>query len=372
MIPYQKQSIDEEDVKAVSEALRADYITSGPKIKEFEEKIAEYVGVKYAIAVSSGTAALHIACLAAGLKEGDELITSPLTFLACANCALYCGAKPVFSDVDEQGLLNPEELKQKINEKTKIIIPIHYGGLPLDLKKLRESFSGIIIEDACHALGASYDGIKAGSCEYSDMAIFSFHPVKHITTGEGGMVTTNNKELYEKLLILRNHGIDSSKKPEKELWATPMTHLGYHYRTTDINCALGLSQFNKLPGFISNIRKIAEKYDKAFENHPDVKIRKEKPEQFNTYHLYPILVKDSETRLKLYNYLKKNDILTQVHYQPIYLQPYYKSLGYEAGICPKAEDFYSRVLTLPIYPQLTESEQDFVISKVKEFFENAD
>ncbi len=369
IIPYQRQFIDEDDIKAVSEALRSDFLTTGPKVKEFEEKFANHVNSKYAVAFSSGTAALHLACLTAGLKQGDELITSAITFLASANCALYCNAKPVFVDIDLQGLMDIEDVKEKINEKTKVIIPIHYGGMPVNIKELRENFSGIIVEDSCHALGALYNKDKVGNCKYSDMTIFSFHPVKHITTGEGGMITTNNKEIYEKLKVLRNHGIDHDKKPEQEPWATPMYELGFNYRLTDFQCALGISQLNKLDNFIKSARKIAEKYNQELKNNLNIKIIKEKPEQFNSYHLYSILVKNKEIRLKLYNYLRKNNILVQVHYQPIYLQPYYKNLGYKEGTCPKAEDFYNRLLSLPIYPQLSEQDQNFVINKIKGFFE---
>lgn len=367
-IPYQKQYIDDDDIRAVVKSLKGELITTGPKIKEFEEKFASYVGAEYAIAVSSGTAALHLACLAADLKKGDELITSPLTFLASANCAIYCGAKPKFSDIDEQGLLDIENLKEKINEKTKVVIPVHYGGMPLNVKKLKENFKGAIIEDACHALGALYENEKVGSCRYSDMATFSFHPVKHITTGEGGMITTNRKEIYEKLIALRSHGVFHSRKSPEEPWATPMHELGFNYRITDIQCAIGISQLDKLNNFIKSAREIAEKYHKAFSNNPYIKTIKEKNAQYNSYHLFPILLENKETRLKLYNHLRKNNILVQVHYQPVYSQPYYRFLGYQNNLCPKAEDFYSRELSLPVYPQLKEEEQKFVIEKVLDFF----
>ncbi|OIO80987.1 UDP-4-amino-4,6-dideoxy-N-acetyl-beta-L-altrosamine transaminase [Candidatus Pacearchaeota archaeon CG1_02_32_132] len=369
IIPYQRQFIDEKDIEAVVQTLKSDFITTGPKVKEFEQRFAEYVGAKYAIAISNGTAALHLACLASGLKYGDELITSPLTFLASSNCALYCGAKPIFTEIDNQGLIDLKDISNKTNEKTKIIIPVHYGGLPFNTKKLRESFNGIIIEDAAHALGAKNGTEKIGSCTHSDMCIFSFHPVKHITTGEGGMITTNSEELYKKLIVLRSHGIDPSKKTEDEPWGTPMVSLGYNYRITDIQCALGLSQLDKVDGFIMASRKLAERYDRAFADNKDIRTIKEKEGQFNSYHLYPILVGNSKVRLDLYNYLRKNNIFAQIHYKPVYLQPYYQSLGYEKGLCPKAEEFYNQVLSLPIYPQLTEEDQDFVVRKINEFFE---
>jgi len=367
IIPYQKQFIDEDDIEAVVDILKKDFITRGPKTREFEEKIAQYVGAKYAVVVSNGTAGLHLACLAVGLGEGDELITTPLTFLASANCALYCGAKVVFSDVDEQGLLDVEGVKEKVNQKTKIVVPVHLGGMPCDMRKLRESFGGVIVEDACHALGSRFDGESIGSCKYSDMAVFSFHPIKHITTGEGGMITTNSKKLYEKLLKLRNHGINSEGGQGNEPWATPMDELGYNYRVTDFQCALGISQLKKLEKFLIGVRAASERYNAAFENDPNVKINKEKPGQFNAHHLYQIFLRDGEIRFRLYNYLRENGVYVQIHYQPVYSQPYYKSLGYEGG-CKKAEDFYSRTLSLPIYSQMSVEDQDFVIEKIKEFF----
>lgn len=368
IIPYQRQFIDEKDIEAVVRTLKSDFITTGPKVKEFEQRFAEYVGAKYAIAVSNGTAALHLVCLVSGLGEGDELITSPLTFLASSNCALYCGAKPIFADIDNQGLIDLKGISNKINGKTKIIMPVHYGGLPFNTKRLRENFKGLIIEDAAHALGAKNGTEKIGSCANSDMCIFSFHPVKHITTGEGGIITTNSEELYKKLLILRSHGIDSSKKIEDEPWGTPMVSLGYNYRITDIQCALGLSQLSKVDGFIESSRKLAEKYNEKFSNNKNIEIIEEKENQFNSYHLYPILVKDAKTRLDLYKYLRENKIFAQVHYKPVYLQPYYQNIGYAKGICPKAEEFYDKVLSLPIYPQLTEEDQSYVIRKINEFF----
>lgn len=242
MIPYGRQTIDEDDIEAVAETLESDFLTTGPKVKEFEEKFASYVGAKYAVVASSGTAALHLACLAAGLQEGQELITSPMTFAASANCALYCGAKPVFCDINlENGLIDENLIEEKINPKTKIIIPVHYAGLPCEMEKIKEianKHNIIVIEDACHALGAKYKNSKIGDCAHSDMAVFSFHPVKHITTGEGGMITTNSEELYKKLLLFRTHGItkDADRIDNKEngSWFYEMQELGYNYRITDI------------------------------------------------------------------------------------------------------------------------------------------
>ena len=336
MIPYGKQTIGEDDIKEVVNSLKSDFLTTGPKIKEFEEKFADYVGAKYAVAVSNGTAALHLACLAAGLKQGEELITSPMTFAASANCALYCKAKPIFVDINEQGLIDESKIEEKITNKTKIIIPVHYSGLPCNMEKIKQvadKYKLIVIEDACHALGGRYKNSKIGNCEYSDIAIFSFHPVKHITTGEGGMITTNSKELYEKLLLLRTHGITKDSKKfinqNDGPWYYEMQELGFNYRLTDFQCALGINQLNKIDKFIEKRREIAGKYDKSFENNKDIEILKENQNQSNPYHLYVIKVKNKKTRLKLFNYLKQKGIFCQVHYIPAYWHPYYQRLGYK-------------------------------------------
>jgi UDP-4-amino-4,6-dideoxy-N-acetyl-beta-L-altrosamine transaminase len=376
MIPYGKQTIDEEDIKSILEVLNGEFLTTGPKITEFEKKVCDFVGCKYAVVVSSGTAALHLACLVSGLKKDEELITSPITFAASANCALYCNAKPVFVDISDQGLIDENKIEEKITKKTKIIIPVHYTGLTCDLekiKKITDKHSLVLIEDACHALGAKYKDSRIGDCKYSDMCIFSFHPVKHITTGEGGMITTNSKEIYERLKVLRNHGITKNSEelvnPSHGPWYHEMQFLGYNYRITDFQCALGISQLNKIKGFINKRRKIAEKYNQAFENNKNISIIKENQDQFNPYHLYIIKLNDKETRLKLFNFLKENNVFCQVHYLPVYFHPYYQKLGYQKGICPNAEDFYERIISLPVYPRLSESEQDYVIEKIKEFFQ---
>lgn len=375
MITYGKQTISEKDIKEVVLTLKSDWLTTGPKVEEFETKFAKYVGAKYAVSVSSGTAGLHLACLAADLREGEELITTPMTFAASANCAFYCKAKPVFADIiPENGLIDPIEIKSKINPKTKIIIPVHYGGLSCDMeeiKKIADDNNLIIIEDACHALGGKYKKSKIGDCKYSNMSVFSFHPVKHITTAEGGMITTNSKELYDKLIMLRSHGMTKNSSDylnnNEGPWYHEMQFLGYNYRLSDVQCALGISQLSRIEKFVSKRREIAKKYDEEFENNNEIEIIKETSEKYNPYHLYVIKVKDSKIRKKLFNYLKEKEIFCQVHYIPVYLHPYYKKLDYKKGLCPKSEEFYEKIISIPIYPLLSELEQNKVIKEIRRF-----
>ena len=375
-IPYGHQWIDEEDIRAVIKVLKSDWITQGPKIKEFEDKFASFCGAKYAVAVSNGTAALHIASLACGIKKGDEVITSPITFVASANCILYCGGKPVFADVQPDTInIDPEEIENKITKKTKAIIPVDFAGYPCDLKeifKIAKRNNLTIIEDASHALGAEHRGTKVGSCKYSDMTVFSFHPVKIITTGEGGMVTTNNQEYYEKLLLFRNHGItkDSFKfssgraHSADEKWYYEMQELGYNYKLTDFQCALGISQLKKLNKFIKRRREIVQIYNKAFENIEEIVTPTEKPEVKSAWHLYVIRIKKLNRR-KIFESLRKENIGVQVHYIPVYYQPYYQKLGYKKGLCPMAEEYYQEAISLPLFPKMTNREINRVIRVVK-------
>ncbi len=387
-ISYGKQWIDETDVQIVLKVLESDFLTQGPKVKEFEDAVASYVGAKYAVAVANGTAALHLAYLAAGIKNGDEVITTPITFLASSNAALYCDAEPIFSDIDSSTInISPEEVSKKVTKRTKLIVPVHFGGNPCDmvqLNKIGSKYNLAIIEDACHALGAKYKvgnkWIMIGSCAHSDMTVFSFHPVKHITTGEGGMITTNNKRYYEKLLTLRNHGMTRNPrmfknkkmaftKGKENLWYYEMQDLGFNYRITDLQCALGISQLKKINSFIKRRREVVSLYNSEFKNICDIRIPLEKKGFFSSYHLYVLRINFKRfgmARNDLMNKLKKMNIGTQVHYIPVYLQPYYKEkFNYKYGDYPIAEDYYSQTLSLPLYPKMTASDAGYVISAVK-------
>ena len=377
--PYSHQWIDNDDVDQVVEVLKSGWLTQGPAIKRFEDKLCEYTGAKYAVCVSHGTAALHMACLAAGIRAKDEVITSPLTFVASANCVLYCQGRPVFADIErDNGNIDPTAI-QRINKKTKAIIPVHYAGYPYDLmeiNRLAKKNNLLVIEDACHALGAEYkvngQWIKIGSCQDSDMAIFSFHPVKSITTGEGGAILTNHRDFYEKLLILRSHGItrDQEKfkvKNSKENgdWYYEMQELGFNYRITDIQCALGVSQMKKIDQFIKRRREIARTYQEAFQGNEFFDLPPEAEQSFwkSSCHLYPIRLKDRYKKKKkmIFHRLKELGLGVQVHYIPVYWQPLYQQLGYQKGLCPKAEDFYEREISIPLYPAMRDEDVNFII-----------
>jgi len=371
-IPYGRQSLDEEDIQAVVEVLKSDYLTTGPMVAEFEKRVAEYVGAKYAVAVSNGTAALHVACLAAGIGEGDEVITSPITFAASSNCVLYCGGVPVFADIDQDTYnISPEELEKKITEKTRAVIPVHYTGQPCEMEEIHRiarKHGLLVIEDAAHALGAEYHGKKIGTL--SDMTCFSFHPVKPITTGEGGMITTNDEALYKRLLLFRSHGITRDEEFLEENqggWYYEQVELGYNYRITDIGCALGISQLKKLDSFIERRREIAHRYDEAFAGCGGIKTPKQIQGCDSGWHLYMIQVMNQE-RKAVFDRLREAGIGVNVHYIPVYHHPYYQRNGYGDVHCPQAEKFYERAISLPIFPGLTEEQQEYVIEQVLENF----
>ena len=367
-IPYGTQSISEEDIQAVVNSLRSDYLTTGPLIKGFEEKAAAYTGAKYAVAVSSGTAALHAACFAAGIKEGDEVITSPFTFAASANCVLYCGAEVVFADIDNKTYnISPEEIGKKITPRTKAVIPVHYAGQPCDMDAVYDiagKHNLAVIQDAAHALGADYKGKRIGSMP--GMAVLSFHPVKHITTGEGGMVLTDNEKYYQCLLLFRSHGITRDRSllhRDEGGWYYEQQALGYNYRITDIQCALGISQMDRLDSFISRRRLLAGRYDEAFKDIKGITTPYQAEGCNSSWHLYTIQV---ENRKEVFDILRKAGIGVNVHYIPVYMHPYYCENGYSNVKCGNAEEVYRHIISLPLYPGLTEEQQDYVIEKVIE------
>ncbi len=368
-IPYGTQWIEEDDIQAVSEVLRSGYLTTGPKVDEFEKVVADYVGAKYAVAIANGTAALHAACFAAGIKEGDEVITTPITFAASANCVLYCGGKPVFADIDSKTYnISPESIKEKITNKTKAIIAVHFTGQPCDMDeihKIAKEHNLLVIEDAAHALGAEYKGKKIGSL--SDMTTFSFHPVKHITTGEGGMIVTDDEKLYQKLKLFRAHGITRDENlliNNEGAWYYEQQYLGYNYRITDIQCALGISQLKKLDGFIKRRREIAKIYDEAFKDNENIIIPYQKEGCFNNYHLYVIQIL-GKNRKEVFDELRSQGIGVNVHYIPVHKHPYYQNNGYKNVSCPNAEEIYKHIISIPIYPKLKDEEIKYVIDNVK-------
>ncbi|MCP4160200.1 MAG: UDP-4-amino-4,6-dideoxy-N-acetyl-beta-L-altrosamine transaminase [Deltaproteobacteria bacterium] len=391
-IPYGRQCIDDEDIQAVIEVLRSDLITQGPKTDEFESALCNYTNAEYAVAVNSGTSALHIACLAAGVQKGDEVITSPITFVASANCAVYCGGKPIFADIDPKTYnISVQEIERRINKKTKAIIPVHFAGQSCDMEAVKQVVSGAekkyghkiyIIEDACHALGSKYKGYDVGSCFFSDMTVMSFHPVKHITTGEGGVVFTNNKELQKKLKMLRSHGITG--EPEEFLskdlafashnskssnpWYYEQQVIGYNYRITNIQSALGLSQLKKINDFCNRRREIVNRYNIAFKDFEFLKIPFEDSNCDSNFHLY-VLLFDFEAmglnRAQLMFSLRERGFNTQVHYIPVHLQNFYrKNFKTDWGNFPNAENYYQRCLSIPLYPSMNQRDIERVIESI--------
>lgn len=381
-IPYSRQSVDQFDIEQVEKILESDWLTQGPKVEQFEREIAAYCQVKYAVAVANGTAALHLAALAADLAPGDEAITTPISFLATANCVFYAGAKPIFADIDYQTVnIDPEKIRKAMTKKTKALIPVDFAGLPADLaeiKSIANKHGLVIIEDASHALGADYLGSKVGSCRFSDMTVFSFHAVKTITTGEGGCITTNNKRYYQKLLMLRNHGIYQSDSLKKKFggWYRQMKFLGYNYRMTDIQSALGLSQLKNLGAFIQRRRDIAEKYQAAFSDLQDLVMLPSPTfaDRSHAWHLYVLRLRLDKTflnRKQLYEMLHNAGILAQVHYIPIYHHPYYQRTLKIKQKYPLAEKYYQEALSLPIFPNLKGDEFDHIVKTIKKIFNSA-
>lgn len=373
-IPYSHQWIDDEDIRSVVQILKGDWITQGSKIKEFEEAIASFVGARYAVAFSSGTAALHAACFVAGIGPEDQVITTPITFAATSNCILYMGGIPVFADIEEDTYnIDPVKIKERIDGQTKAIIPVDFAGQPADLDQIREiakDHNLIVIEDACHALGAEYKDKKIGSL--SDLTAFSFHPVKHITTGEGGMVTTNHGEFYEKLLMFRIHGITKDRAKlvnDQGPWYYEMQELGYNYRITDFQCALGISQLKKIEKFIGRRREIAEIYNDKLRDIQEIILPYQKPEVKSAWHIYIIrlkLIQMRATRREVFEALRRRNIGVNVHYIPVYNHPYYRKLGYQKAFCPKAEKYYEEAITLPLFPRMSNKDVKDVVEAVKE------
>lgn len=391
VIPYGRQNITQEDIDIVVEALKSDYLTQGPKILEFENAFAKYVGSKYAVAVANGTAALHLCTLALDVKKGQKVITTPITFAASANCVRYCDGEVVFADIDPETYLLDFDSVKSILEASPMgtyqgIIPVDFAGRAVDLEKFRklaDEYNLWIIEDSCHAPGGCFIDEKGneqncGNGNFADLAIFSFHPVKHIASGEGGMITTNNEVLYQKLLMLRTHGIVKSNelytnsiefaggKDIYPLWYMEMQELGFNYRLTDFQAALGLSQLKRADEGLQRRREIAQTYYEAFKNKSFIKGQSGVVEG-HAYHLYIIEV---ENRLGLYNSLRTQNIFAQIHYIPCHLMPYYREFGWKEGDMPKAEKYYKHCISLPMYPTLTEDEQGFVIQVILDFYQN--
>lgn len=376
-IPYARQDIDRQDIEAVIEILHSDWLTQGPTVEKFEQAVARYCGSKYAVAVNSATSALHIACMAAGLGEGDQLWTSPNTFVASANCGLYCGASVDFVDIDEQTYnICCNQLRDKLSQGKeqgmlpKVVIPVHFSGQSCNMEvigELAKEYGFTIIEDASHAIGGKYKGKKVGCCEYSDMTVFSFHPAKIITTAEGGMVLTNKRELYEKLIQFRSHGITRNPEFMDEephgAWYYQQISLGYNYRMTDLQAALGISQLKRIEEFIIRRRQLVKRYNESLKDLPLI-LPFQHPDTDSAWHLYVIQLdstKCTTSRQVLFDELRGFNIGVNVHYIPVHTQPYYRQLGFKIGEFPKAELYYQNAITLPLYPGLTEKEQEYII-----------
>jgi UDP-4-amino-4,6-dideoxy-N-acetyl-beta-L-altrosamine transaminase len=381
MIPYGRQDINEEDIRAVVEVLRSDWLTQGPAVERFEQEVAHYCGAKFAVAVSSATAALHIACLAAGLKPGDNLWTSPNTFVASANCGLYCGAHPDFVDIDPRTYnLSVDALKQKLaraetqGELPRIVIPVHFAGQSCDMDAiagLGKRYGFTVIEDASHAIGGRYRDTRVGSCAFSDMTVFSFHPVKIITTGEGGMILTNRQDLYEKLVRLRSHGITRDpvlmEGESDGPWYYQQIELGFNYRITDIQAGLGVSQIRRLDEFVARRRSLAARYDTLMRDLP-LTLPWQHPDAYSAFHLYVVrlhLDAIGKSHRQVFDEMRQQGVGVNLHYIPVHTQPYYRGMGFKPGDFPEAEQYYREAISLPLYPGLSDSEQDRVAQALK-------
>ena len=377
-IPYGRQDISEADVQAVVNVLQSDFLTQGPAVPAFERLVSEYCDARYAVAVNSATSALHIACLAVGLSKGDWLWTSPITFVASANCGLYCGARVDFVDIDPDTYnMSVDALREKLEKAEvdgnlpKVVIPVHFAGQSCamrEIKALADRYGFYLIEDAAHAIGGKYLGEPVGNCRYSDITVFSFHPVKIITTGEGGMAVTNDESLTRRMRLLRSHGVtrdadEMTHRPDGQ-WYYQQIDLGFNYRMTDIQAALGVSQMWRLDDFVSRRHKIAYEYNNALEE-LSLTLPFQLPDCYPSYHLFPIRVQRTE-RSRVFNSLRENGIGVNVHYIPVYRQPYYAQLGFKAGMCREAENYYAEAISLPMYPMLSEAQHRKVIESLRE------
>lgn len=382
IIPYGRQDINQADIDAVAAVLRSDFLTQGPVVPAFEKSVADYCGAGFAVAVNSATSALHIACLALGVGKGDVVWTSPITFVASANCALYCGADVDFVDIDPVTYnLSAERLAEKLaladksGRLPKVVIPVHLCGQScnmVDIHALSQRYGFKVIEDASHSTGGKYKGEPIGNCCYSDITVFSFHPVKITTAGEGGMALTNDVQLAKRMRLLRSHGITSDvadmiPRSPAELWNYQQVALGFNYRMTDIHAALGLNQMQRLDEFVAKRHAIAERYDELLKELP-LTTPWQHPDSYSAYHLYVIRLKldgNTKTQQKAYESLRASGILVNLHYIPVYRQPYYAGLGFKEGLCPEAEQYYAEAISLPMYPALNEAQQDLVITTLR-------
>lgn len=363
MIPYGKQYIDKKDIDEVVKVLKSDWLTQGPKVLEFEKALAKYCDAKYAVAVCNGTSALHLAYLVAGLKKSDEVITTPNTFVATANMLIAVGAKPVFCDIrDDTYNINENKIEELITPRTKAIVPVHFAGQSSEMeaiKKIAVKYKLIIIEDACHGLGGRYKKEKIGSCKYSDMAIFSFHPVKSITTGEGGAILTNSRKIYDKLISLRSHGIHKNKQGKNV-----MTELGFNYRLTDIQAVLGISQLKKLDRFVKQRHQVVKWYEQELKNIDNIILPKELPENYSAWHIYVIRTKKSIDRDKLTAYLKKQGVSVNFHYPAVYSHPFYRKNGYKNLKLKNMEEYHDTCITLPLHTSLIKKEIKYIATEI--------